>query len=126
MDAGGAQKHIGKFSKLDSQGITAWVNNAQVSVLVNEAEQDNIGFLLYATTDDTWSDNYIITARAGFVGQTLNLPIKRRIEQDTDQALGNFGEVHLWLEFSDTVFSEEARIVVESWGRFIEYIEDAS
>ena len=123
MGSTGDQVLLGKISKLDAQGVTAWINNVQVSCMVDEAEQDTIGFMVYATTDNSWSDDYIITARAGAVGKTTNLPIKRKIMQDTDQTLGNFGQVYIWGELSDTVASESARFVFETWGRFIEFDE---
>ena len=123
MGAGGAQVLVGKISKLDAQGMTAWFNNILVSVMANEAEQDTIGFMVYATTDNTWDDDNIISARAGAVGKTVNLPVKRRISKDGEAVTGNDGVVYIWLEFSDTVFSEDARIVFETWGRFIEFDE---
>ena len=119
----GGQVRFGQVDKLDAQGMTAWFNNVMVSVLADEAESDNIGFIVYATTSASWSDDYIITARAGSVGGTVNLPVKRAIRDESSDSSRNDGAVHLWLEFSDTVATESARIVTETWGRFIEFTE---
>ncbi len=123
MGSAGGQIRVGVVDKLDAQGMTAWLNNIMVTVLVDEAEQDNIGFIVYATTGSSWNDDWIIAARGGAVGGTVNLPVKRAIRDESTDTSRNDGAVHLWLEFGDTIASESARIVTETWGRFIEFTE---
>ena len=45
MGAAGDQVLIGKIKKLDAQGPTGYLHNVQLSVLVDDAESDNIGFI---------------------------------------------------------------------------------
>ena len=119
----GGQIRFGVVDKLDAQGMTGWFNNIMVSVLADEAESDNIGFLVYATTGSPWNDDYIIACRGGAIGGTVNLPVRRVIRDESTDTSRNDGAVHLWLEFSDTVATESARIITETWGRFIEFTE---
>ena len=121
----GEQYHIGKVSKLDAQGITSFARNAVISIISNSAE--GLGYMIYATTSSSWSDDYIITARAVSNGGTVSLPIHRSISEDAEDLVGNQGVVHLWVEGTDPGASDdEVRLVVENWGRFIEYTEDSS
>ena len=125
IGATGNQFHIGKISKLDAQGITAYIRNSVISVI--SQSQTGLGYMLYATTSSTWSDNYIITARAVNNGGTTSLSIHRGIKEDSEVVDANYGVVHLWIESTDPgVTDEEVRLVVENWGRFIEYTEDSS
>ena len=121
----GDQFHIGKISKLDAQGITAYVRNCVISVISQSRE--GLGYMLYATTSSSWSDDYIITARAINNGGTTSLSIHRGIKEDSEVVDANYGVVHLWIESTDPGASDEdVRLVVESWGRFIEFTEDSS
>ena len=122
----GGQILIGTVTKLDAQGVNGYLNNIRVSALLNDADGhtgDQGGFIAYLTTDNSWSDDNIITARAGRFADTVNLPAKRTLRQGTDNAYGNMGDVHLWMEITDisTVTDVELRIVTETWGSFIEY-----
>ena len=127
MGSSGSQVLLGQIDKLDAQGVNGYLNNVRVSVLIDEAEQDTIGFLAYLTTDDAWNDDYVISAGAGGVGKTISLSGKRTIRTNADSIgitpLSNDGPVYLWLEISDTVGVENIRYVAETWGRFIEYTE---
>ena len=126
--ATGAQTLVGRIDKIDAQGVTGYLNNILVSVMVNEAEQDQGSIMCYLTTDDSWDDDYVITARAtSTVGGTVNLIARRRIVTDnitsTSEILGNTGPVYLWIEIADYAFSEEFRYVAEVWGFGVEYHE---
>ena len=126
VGSAGGQIHCGTVDKLDAQGINGYLNNIRLSVLLNDSVDGEIGgFIAYLTTDDTWNDNYVITARAGSFGDTVNLSAKRTIRQNSDNALGNMGLVHLWIELTDITVSTDVnlRYVAESWGRFIEFTE---
>ena len=123
MGATGDQVLLGTIDKADAQGVDGWVNNVVCTAMANDAEADTIGITLYATTSSTWSDNQIITARAGAVGTTLNLPVRRKISLNATQSLGNEGLVYIWAEISNTVNSEECRFVLETWGKFIVFTE---
>ena len=126
MGAAGGQILLGKIKKIDAQGPTAYLNNLRLSVLVDDAESDNIGFMAYLTTDNAWSDDYIISAAAGAVGGTMNLSAKRYISTNADTdvtILGNKGPIYLWLEYSNPGLSEDARYVAETWGRQLKFDE---
>ena len=137
IGSSGNQYHVGKISKIQAQGITAWANNCLVSVMASEidraAADDQVtvqpAFLVYATTESQWSDDQIITARACFAGKTVNLPLKRSIRQDVEDPDSNDGVIHLWVEASDVSETGNdmlVRLVFETWGRYIEFEEDSS
>ena len=122
----GGQIRLGTIDKIDPQAsMNGWLNNVRLSALLNDSAQvtpEVGGFIAYLTTDDSWDDLNIITARAGRFADTVNLPAKRTIMQNTDQVSGNTGAVHLWIEITDLgVGAEEMRVVVETWGSFIKY-----
>ena len=126
MGSAGDQILLGTISKVDAQGPTAYLNNVRLSVLIDDAEDDNIAFIAYLTTDNAWSDNYVISAAAGFAGGTLNLSAKRYIKTNADTdvtILGNTGPIYLWLELSDPTYVEDARYVAETWGRLLKFTE---
>ena len=124
----GAQVRIGEVTKLDAQGVNGYLHNIRISALLNAVaivgDQNFGGYIAYLTTDNVWSDEYIITARAGNFADTVNLTAKRKLTQSTDQASGNTGAVHLWIECTDIgSASKELRIVTETWGNFIKFDE---
>ena len=127
LGGSGDQIRIGEVDKLDAQGINGFLNNIRLSVLLNDDSGGGYigGFIAYLTTSSTWSDDYVITARAGNFGDTVNLVGKRRIIRNSDGATSNDGLVHLWLELTDieTLGSSDVRYVAETWGRFIAYTE---
>ena len=120
---------IGKIDKIDAQGITGFLNNVRLSVMIDEAEQDTGSIMGYLTTDDEWNDDFVITAAAtpGGPGGTLTLTAKRAIKSDTAdsaQKYGLGGPVFLWVEIADYVAAENFRYVAEVWGFGIEYTEE--
>jgi len=126
MGSAGGQIRIGEINKIDAQGVNGYLNNIRLSVLLNDSVDGEIGgFLAYLTTDDSWDDDSVITARGGSFGDTVNLSAKRSIQQNNDQVKGNQGLVHLWVELTDitTTVDVELRYVAETWGSFIGYTE---
>ena len=120
---------VGRIDKLDAQGFpNAWLNNVKISMMINEAEQDVSGMIGYLTTDDTWSDDYVITASAtSGPGGTVYLSAKRPIVTDREDANTNIygvgGPVYVWVEIGDYVSTEKFRWITECWGRYIEFHE---
>ena len=124
----GSQVLIGQIKKIDAQGPTAYLNNVRLSVMINEAEQDVACITGYLTTDNAWSDDYVLTAAttAGGPGGTLNLVAKRPIHTNADtttQSVGQGGPIYVWIEIGDYVAAEQVRYIAETWGRFIKYEE---
>ena len=125
-DAGG-QKLIGTVSKLDAQGISAFLKNVVVTVQLNEGDGDAGGITLYLTTGDNWDDDHIITARAvpGY-GGTVSLTAMRSIEADAERLTSNEGQIYLWAEMTDISYTSDVylRMVIETWGYFVEFTEE--
>ncbi len=127
VGSAGEQIHIGYFQPIDVEGssLNAWLNNVNLSLLLNDAESEGSGgFIAYLTTNGSWSDADVITARAGNFADTVNLACKRSIKSSVYEPDRNDGVVALWIEISDiTITSDvDVRIVMESWGRFLRYI----
>ena len=117
---------MGTVSKLDAQGISAFLKNVVVTTQLQEGDGDAGGITLYLTTGDNWDDNYIITARAipGY-GGTVSLTAMRSIEADAERLTSNEGQIYLWGEITDLSYTSdvELRCVVETWGYFVEFDE---
>ena len=127
VGSAGGQVLIGTIEKIDPQmAANGYLNNVKLSVLLNDPESVHThgqgGFMAYLTSDNTWDDSNIISARAGNFADTVNIPARRTIRQNSDNVLGNLGLVHLWIEISDiSLLSEDLRVVVETWGSFIKF-----
>ena len=126
VGSAGAQVHLGYFDPLDVEGgnITAWLNNVNLSALINDSPEAEIGgFIAYLTTSSSWSDGDVITARAGQFADTVSLTAKRPIRAAGNQADRNDGRINLWIEITDITVSSNVslRIVTETWGRFVTY-----
>ena len=123
--ATGGQLRVGYIDKADAQGVpAAWLNNVVVTVLLDEAEQDVGCIVAYLTTDSVWSDDNIITARATTgPGGTVNLTAKRSIYKDENEVTGSGGRIHVWIEIADYVYTEDYRVITETWGKRHEYTE---
>ena len=125
----GDQVLIGTIDKLDAQGVSAYLNNVRFSAVLNNSQGDEAlgGYMVYLTTSSDWSDDYVITARAGSFGSTVNLSAKRTIEQNATNKFGNLGPIYLWMEITDITLTSDVdmRYVAETWGRFIQFDETA-
>ena len=120
----GAQVVVAKISKVDAQGVpNAWIKNVQVTMMVNEAEEDVAGMVAYLTTDGgAWDDSKIITARAvPGPGGTVSLSANRSIKtNDTTSAAfeeGVGGPIYVWIEIGDYAYTEKFRWITEVWGQ---------
>jgi len=126
VGSAGGQILLGYFDPLDVEGgnVSAWLNNVNLSVLLNNSPEGEIGgFLAYLTTGGTWNESDIITARAGNFADTVHLTAKRVIRAAGYQADRNDARIALWIEITDITLgvNVDLRIVVETWGRFIKY-----
>ena len=123
LGSAGTQLRIGTFQKLDAQSFTGYLNNVRVSIIPQDTEASDISFMCYLTSSTTYADDGVITARAlSAGGGNVNLTARRRIVENANISDGNKGQVSLFIEQSDTVLDEEARIVVEFWGNFITWV----
>jgi len=134
MGSAGGQILLARIDKVQAQGITGWFNNVQVSYLASDTDTgdlgtENVGCLLYLTSDGVWDDDLVITARgSGGNGSTVNLTAKRAIHSNDVNAGhedGNIGPVYLWGEVTDATATADilARFVCEVWGRYVEFKE---
>ena len=127
----GDQILLAKFDKIDAQNSPgAYLKTCKVSALLSQESETTVtsgaaGFLLYLTTAEDWSDNYIITC-GGITGGggTVWLSARRRITTDAEtaaQTLGNDGPIFLWGEITDIGESDvDCRFIVETIGRYLE------
>ena len=129
LESAGVQFRIGKIEGIDIQSMPGYLNNVRLSVNLNDGSITSGGlggFIAYLSTNTTWSDDDVITARAGTFGGTVNLACKRYIKAEDTEAARSDGPVYLWLEFTDItgIVDVQARYVAETWGRFIKYTEE--
>ncbi len=123
----GDQIVIAKFSKTDAQSRqTTWLNNVRVAAMLQAGDGDAGGMLFYLTTDDNWSDDYIIASNAisGYGGK-MSLSAKRRIRANVDEINAGFGQVYLWGEITDLSYTTDVkvRIVIDTWGTNVKVTE---
>jgi len=132
MGSAGSQVLLAKIDKINAQGVSSYVHNVVISYLASDTSSgdlntENVGAIFYLSTDGTWSDDLVITARVGGGnGTTVSLSARRSIKSsETDIELSNFGPIYLWGELTDATGTAniDARIVMETWGRFIEVTE---
>ena len=125
MGSTGGQIRVRNIAKVDNQSTeNGYVHAVKMSVIFDtEQGSPGAGVLAYATTDNVWSDNYVIAAgAAGNGGGIIWLNLRRRISTGTDEPLkGSLGgPIYIWLEITDPgVSSESLRIVSEVYGRNI-------
>ena len=117
----GSQIKLARFKKIDAQSSqVTWLNNVNVSAMLQDGDGDNGGVMFYLTTNDLYDDNEIISSAAmpGFGGK-VSLPAKRRIRMNEDKDLGDFGQVYLWGEITDLSYTSAVnmRIVIDTWGK---------
>ena len=126
IGSAGAQVKVATIGKLDNVGMTGYANNVIISSIVNDYSSSEIpGLIFYASTSDSWSDDNVISARAvtGSASGTVNLPLKRRVSADTQQAENNDGRIYIYAECTDVAVLDDTdiRLSMELWGRFIEF-----
>ena len=129
MGAAGSQIRVLNIDKIDNQSIMNGYLHAVKVTAIFDTEQGSpgAGIIAYATTDNTWSDDYVITASAaGTGGGVMWLNIRRAIKTGADTPLQgqSGGPVYIWLEITDPgTTSESLRVVTETYGRNIECTE---
>lgn len=127
MGSAGVQQRLGVISKVDAQGVSGYLNNVQVSAIINNYDGGDTtpGIMFYLTSGTTWSDDYIIAAGATNTAGKVSLSAKRYIKQNEEDQKSNIGTVHLWAELTDITISDDIsmRYVAETWGSFILYTE---
>jgi len=81
MGSAGTQIRIGKIESLDVQSMAGYLHNVRLSVNLNDSTgTGNLGgWIAYLSTNTSWSDDDVITARANKFGGTVNLSCKRSI-----------------------------------------------
>ena len=129
MGSAGGQIRIREIDKIDNQSTqNGYLHAVKISAIFDtEQGAPGAGFLFYATTDNTWNDNYVITsAGLGNGGGTCWLNIRRTIKTGSDTPLQgqSGGPVYIWAEITDPgLSSESARFVTEVYGRNITVTE---
>ena len=82
------------------------------------ADEDQGGVCFYITSNSSFADSDVVTARAlAFGGGTINLPVHRWISGEvTDDAPG--GKLYVWAEASDNTLTTDVdiRYTAEVWG----------
>ena len=126
----GEQVRIATFSKSDAQMPGTYLNNVNVSAMLQEGDGDAGGMLFYLSTEAaTWDDDKVISAKGipGY-GGSCSLAAKRKITINAEKELGDFGQVYLWGEITDLSYTSEVevRVVIETWGRNVLVTEDAT
>ena len=116
----GAQVKIARISKIDAQGVSAYLSNVVCTVMAQDTEASDMGYTMYLTTEATFSNDTVITARGIHGAGTASLSAKRFIKENTDVPESNLGYIYVFAEQSNSLLDEEARICLETWGRFIE------
>ena len=122
MGGSGTQILLGTISPIDVQAGPGWLKNVVISVLQNDGDGDNGGFMFYLSTSNSWNDDYVIAARAtpGGLSGNVSLSARRYIRDSVADVSRNDAELYVWGEVTDLgTVSNTARIVIEAWGRFI-------
>jgi len=129
MGSAGSQVRIRDIDKVDNQSTqNGYLHAVKVtSIFDTEQGSPGAGIILYATTDNVWSDDYVITSSGlGNGGGTTWLNIRRTIKTGADTPLQgqSGGPVYIWAEITDPgAVSESLRFVTEVYGRNIEVTE---
>ena len=130
MGSTGGQVRIRSIDKIDNQSTqNGYLHAVKVSAIFDtEQGSPGAGILLYATTDNLWNDDYVITTAAlGNGGGTCWLNVRRTIKTGADTPLQGQagGPVYIWAEITDPgVSSENVRFVTEVYGRNVEVTEE--
>jgi len=117
----GAQILIARFKKADAQSSqVTWLNNVNVTGMLQEGDGDAGGILFYLTTGASFDDDQIISCK-GFPGYggSVSLSAKRRIRKNEESDLGDQGQVYLYGEITDLSYTADVQVrtIIETWGR---------
>ena len=119
---------IATFAKQDAQMPGTWLNNVNVTAMLQEGDSDAGGMIFYLATEaGTWDDDKCISAKgiSGY-GGSCSLAAKRKISINAEKELGDFGQIYLWGEITDLSYTAdvEVRVVIETWGRNVLVVEN--
>lgn len=124
----GEQILLGTIQPITSgnQAFSGWFKNVVCTYVLQDedATESSVGgIVFYLSSNTTWADDDVITARAvPFGGGTVSLTANRKVSGELfDDMVG--GKVALWAEATDVsaVNNLNIRYTVECWGRFIQY-----
>ena len=124
LGSAGGQILLGSFNPIDAAVSFGYLNNVICSSIQNQGEQETGGLMFYLTTDSSWNDDEVITARARPLGGgTVNLVAKRKVSAEVFDNMPG-GKLYLWMEFTDitAITDVEARVVLEIWGNFLSFV----
>ena len=139
MESAGAQRHIGKITKLDpalKAGFLKIAYYRQVNdlgpLVPGDPAPNTPGITVYlsnASANNGWDDDAVLTARAtGPMSGTVSLAAYRSIETNESIDDSSLGPVHVWAEITDVTATVdiEVRYTIEAWGRSILLEEDSA
>ena len=124
----GDQILLGTIQPITSgnQAFSGWFKNVVCTYVLQDedATESSVGgVVFYLSSNTTWNDDDVITARAmPFGGGSVSLSANRKVSGELfDDMVG--GKVALWAEATDVsaVNNLSIRYTVECWGRFIQY-----
>ena len=106
LGSAGSQVLIGSLSPLTARNQLgrAYVKNIVMTYILQgdtAADTDQGGIVFYVSSNNSWADSDVVTARAlGFGGGTINIPIHRWVSGElTDDAPG--GKLYVYAELTD-------------------------
>ena len=105
------------------QAPGAYLQKVKVSI-IQENFGGNVpsGFMLYASSNDNWDDNDVITAQAvPTMGGTVWLNLKRAIKSYTEETDRADGPIYIYARALDPglITNIEVHLVAEAWGRYV-------
>ena len=124
----GDQILLGTIQPITSgnQAFSGWFKNVVVTYVIQDesASESSVGgVVFYLSSNTTWADDDVITARAvPFGGGSVSLSANRKVSGELfDDMVG--GKVALWCEATDVsaINDLSIRYTAECWGRFIQY-----
>jgi len=123
LGSAGEQILIGSLSPLTARNQLgrAYAKNIVMTYILQgdaAADPDQGGICFYVSSNNTWADSDVITARAlSLGGGTVNLPIHRWVSGEvTDDAPG--GKLYIYAEMTDFTLTTDVsvRYTAETWG----------
>ena len=135
MGSAGSSVLIGRIQKIDAEGLTGYLNNCVVTSYIPDYHQPAgsqsgdmnppPSVLVSLQTGSTSSGDNYVTARSTTGGGTVSLSAKRVIRRNEAVTDGNDGMIYLYGELTDTTVSQDIEVkwIVETWGRYIEFVE---
>ena len=126
VGSSGGQIRCLSIYPLDAGVASGYLNNIQLTLLLNDSPEGEIGgFIAYITLSSSWDDDDILTARGGNFGDTVSLTAKRPVRESNSVQDGMGGSLHVWVELTDITATDnvDVRVIAETWGRFLSVVE---